>query len=702
MTRAIVVKRQGAPVVLAQGSQLLTSMTAQATRAASAAAIAAVLAQNSANAAQALTNYRSTLAEGVSDFAVGEFFSSAETGELRLYKRIVGSPFYEDQGDDVVPITKGYLLGASPVAPVAGETGVINDFYPVGDVRRYGVFPDGVTNWESTYPARITAIFANSILTGITIYWPPGDYATSLNIGVAYSGSKMFFDHAVFYGIVHWVSGVSYLSWLGVFSTYDRFGITAGGCTGCRAGTIICLSDPAKNVATVGGAGRGAHIVAASDFQFDLIDVVDCGAAAASLPGDPGNMAAVFIESQGQSGTRGRIRVRQSQTNGVFINGLDIDVDIIVEGYGAQAIDVGSSSLEGLSNAETELGTGVMLHRCTGRARYKVTQSNASPAADTYSVLIPETGVSTVATSRHKPLEISYHDVTVGNGNRGVCIGSANGAYTVVNVAMTGPVTTRLRTANTLAATYAGFNVLPPPASPENYRRLTVLGELEFSNFSALQEFNATAVATAQVRNYTELNIGGIKTDTGAGPVVKITGLASTGGILKGRIGYINITKSQGGSAASSVMVDIDGTTGFVLVGGNIESSSDITMCGLRLRNNVSGQFAMGTIRRLGATGDLAALTIEANTSCKIGPCKMTRAAPLNSGVVFVGTNTDCIFEGLVPEASFGDGFKNGTGITFTRCVAIGCIAQGNTDDTDLTVGMFPAANQLGCTNFAI
>ncbi len=67
---------------------------------------AAAAAEAAAVAAQAFTNYRATRAEGVADFPVGAYFSSDETGELRIYKRIAGSPFYQDQGDEAAPLTK--------------------------------------------------------------------------------------------------------------------------------------------------------------------------------------------------------------------------------------------------------------------------------------------------------------------------------------------------------------------------------------------------------------------------------------------------------------------------------------------------------------------------------------------------------------------------------------------------------------------
>lgn len=55
---------------------------------------------------QGVNNFRATFAEAIADFAVDEYFTTAETGELRMYKRTSTSPFYTDQGDDAAPVTK--------------------------------------------------------------------------------------------------------------------------------------------------------------------------------------------------------------------------------------------------------------------------------------------------------------------------------------------------------------------------------------------------------------------------------------------------------------------------------------------------------------------------------------------------------------------------------------------------------------------
>lgn len=54
-------------------------------------------------------NFRATFAEAIGDFAVGQYFTCAETGELRLYRRTSWAPFYQDQGDAAAPLTKARL-----------------------------------------------------------------------------------------------------------------------------------------------------------------------------------------------------------------------------------------------------------------------------------------------------------------------------------------------------------------------------------------------------------------------------------------------------------------------------------------------------------------------------------------------------------------------------------------------------------------
>jgi hypothetical protein len=97
----------------------------EAKRQAALASVYSSIAESAALAAQAYTNFRSTLADGVADFAVGEYFSSAESGAMRLYERIGTAPYYLDMGDDVAPVSGADLAatgGAALIGAAAGGT----------------------------------------------------------------------------------------------------------------------------------------------------------------------------------------------------------------------------------------------------------------------------------------------------------------------------------------------------------------------------------------------------------------------------------------------------------------------------------------------------------------------------------------------------------------------------------------------------
>lgn len=80
-----------------------------------------ILAQNMAIVLAGVTNFRATYAEALADFDVGLYFTSKESGELRLYKRIADAPGYEDMGDVVAPVSRT-LLAASTGAALIGTS----------------------------------------------------------------------------------------------------------------------------------------------------------------------------------------------------------------------------------------------------------------------------------------------------------------------------------------------------------------------------------------------------------------------------------------------------------------------------------------------------------------------------------------------------------------------------------------------------
>ena len=114
------IEDQVADLVSAALNAAVAAATAQAAASASlaiAAAADAGSARDAAITAAEAKDYRPTLAEGIADFAVGEYFYSDDQGEvsdhpnvIRVYKRIAIAPYYEDQGDSAAPMSQSYLV----------------------------------------------------------------------------------------------------------------------------------------------------------------------------------------------------------------------------------------------------------------------------------------------------------------------------------------------------------------------------------------------------------------------------------------------------------------------------------------------------------------------------------------------------------------------------------------------------------------
>jgi hypothetical protein len=86
----------------------------------------AVLAQNLAVVLAGVTNFRETFDECLADFIPGQYFTTAATDELRLYKRIEGAPGYLDMGDIVAPVSRGLLAGLTGAAMIGTSTAEVN------------------------------------------------------------------------------------------------------------------------------------------------------------------------------------------------------------------------------------------------------------------------------------------------------------------------------------------------------------------------------------------------------------------------------------------------------------------------------------------------------------------------------------------------------------------------------------------------
>lgn len=308
---------------------------------------------------------------------------------------------------------------------VSGETGVLDVRFPPGDLRRYGISPDGTTNWYVAHRAKWDAAQANSALLGVPLIFSPGYYASGFEI-TASNVSARFEVGAEIGGLFHVISydadpvanPIRNIALRGTLVTYDRFGCV--NVDGLIFDRILVKFNGAKNVQDP-GHGRGVHIyTGCKNFKGIDITVEDLDS------GGSNNDAAVSFDNYPINLWIDRIHVKRSALHGVYITGTGHRIgEVIVDewGYGTYA----GAGLVGANGVpQSSQLKGVWLNRCeSGKiGRIAVGQGSGSYPNGLYDVLIEETGHWIDGAYYPGSMTVDYIDaVNISGVSRGISFG---------------------------------------------------------------------------------------------------------------------------------------------------------------------------------------------------------------------------------------------------------------------------------------
>ena len=139
---------------------------------------------------------------------------------------------------------------------------ILNENFPKGDVRRYGIFPDSA--YTNTHPiskkSKITTVLDMAETNKIELFFPKGYYKTALLLD-SRKNIKLRFDKAEF-DLVH-ITQISKnhikpenIELKGALIIYDRLGITEA--TNIKIDTVYLKSDIEKSIRRM--RSRGCHI----------------------------------------------------------------------------------------------------------------------------------------------------------------------------------------------------------------------------------------------------------------------------------------------------------------------------------------------------------------------------------------------------------------------------------------------------------
>lgn len=239
--------------------------------------------------------------------------------------------------------------------------------YNIGDVRRYGIFPD--SSFTYTHPIskkpKITTILDLAEQSNVELFFPEGFYNMALildgrqNIQLKFNNAA--FDMVNIRKSTDTKKVSNNIKLKGSLITYDRLGITEA--RSIEIDTVYIRSDTTKNHRKM--RSRGCHIYYGSkNIIIKYLEIEDFGSgdkryynnhAALSLDGWQNNPENVSIH---------KLYIKSTDRHGIYLTGKNHKIDeIVIDRFGI-GDDIGMTGMQDANGVEYKLFSGIWINRC--------------------------------------------------------------------------------------------------------------------------------------------------------------------------------------------------------------------------------------------------------------------------------------------------------------------------------------------------
>ncbi|SDG75078.1 hypothetical protein [Winogradskyella thalassocola] len=234
----------------------------------------------------------------------------------------------------------------------------LNIDYKVGDVRRYGIFPD--SSLASTHPytkeSKIKTVLDLCENNNIELFFPKGYYKMALVLD-SRKNLNIRFDMAEF-DVIHITNDApskispENINLKGKVVSFDRLGITEA--HNISIDTVYLKSDVTKNLRKM--RGRGCHIYhGCNNIKIKYLEIDDFGSGDVSYQH---NHAALAIDGYGNNPVNVQIEklhIKSTDRHGIYITGKDHLIgEVIIDKFGIGSSDKMSGMQDASKGEEIE------------------------------------------------------------------------------------------------------------------------------------------------------------------------------------------------------------------------------------------------------------------------------------------------------------------------------------------------------------
>ncbi len=244
---------------------------------------------------------------------------------------------------------------------------VLNDEFEIGDVRRYGIFPD--VSFPYTHPVtkkpKIVSVLDLAEQTGLELFFPKGFY----NMVLILDGREnitLKFDHAEF-DTVHIVRDSKTkkppknITLKGSIITFDRLGMTEA--QNIKIDTVYVKSDVKKNKRKL--RPRGCHIYhGCKNIAIKYLEIDDFGSGGKDYQNNHAALALDGWRNNPENISIQKLYIKSSDRHGIYLTGKNHKIhEIIIDRFGI-GDDKEMSRMQDAGSIEHKLFAGIWINRC--------------------------------------------------------------------------------------------------------------------------------------------------------------------------------------------------------------------------------------------------------------------------------------------------------------------------------------------------
>jgi len=290
---------------------------------------------------------------------------------------------------------------------------VLDKAYPVGDVRRYGLYPnkDNVKKHPKTKKYLIQSALDLAEESGVELYFPKGNYGINILID-SRSNLKFYFDSAEF-SLIYITNEKGPRSeniiMKGKALVYNRFGTYES--SNIKIDSLILKTDVTKSSEAL--RNKGCHIYKGTkNLEINYLEINDFGSGDEKYKN---NHAALAIDGQRNNPEQIKINktvIKSSDRHAAYITGSNHYFnEIIIEKYAQGNYEL-MTPMQDAQKEDSYVMSGLWLNRCNNSIFNKVKiLTKESPIG--FPLKLDEGDTAKPTVINHLELDVKYTDALV-------------------------------------------------------------------------------------------------------------------------------------------------------------------------------------------------------------------------------------------------------------------------------------------------